>query len=377
METPNFNLNTEIVEKGFRLFAEKMGHPTQVIQMMEFDLPKYHDIPSDNVFLEILASPIDYADLLNIRGLYGTQPPSFPLFTGNEGIFKVLAKGPDVKKLDIGDIVFINSYGLGTWSSHLTLHETAVVKLEQPIDIVSGSMLRVNMFTAYRMLHDFVKLNNELIVVQNGATSHVGQTVIQLCKSMGVKTINIIRQPQLSETYNILKKMGADEIVTIEHTDNVDMKKIMSDLKKNSWFDQTKVVLGLNCIGGVYSQIVENLLACGSTHVTYGGILKKSMEASISSLIFKNIKFVGFLINKWLQDNNNSKFYDMMLHDTTKLIHNGSYFRPPFKCFPLSQYKSVIETFHNDRAHSILPYRIIFTKNINFIQHLATIVAKL
>lgn len=43
------------------------------------------------------------------------------------------------------------------------------------------------------MLEDFVKLKAGDVIVQNGANSAVGQSVIQLAKLRGVKTINIIR----------------------------------------------------------------------------------------------------------------------------------------------------------------------------------------
>lgn len=44
------------------------------------------------------------------------------------------------------------------------------------------------------MLHDFKTLKEGDIVLQNGANSGVGKAVIQLAKSMGVKTLNVIRK---------------------------------------------------------------------------------------------------------------------------------------------------------------------------------------
>lgn len=45
------------------------------------------------------------------------------------------------------------------------------------INIIS---LKVNPPTAYRMLNDFIKMESDDIVVQNGANSAVGRYVIQV-----------------------------------------------------------------------------------------------------------------------------------------------------------------------------------------------------
>ena len=46
--------------------------------------------------------------------------------------------------------------------------------------------------TAYRLLHDFAKLEAGDIIVQNNAFSSVGMAVIQMANQMGVKTVNVI-----------------------------------------------------------------------------------------------------------------------------------------------------------------------------------------
>lgn len=43
------------------------------------------------------------------------------------------------------------------------------------------------------MLNDFTRLKEGDVIVQNGATSAVGQAIIQICASRNIKTFNIIR----------------------------------------------------------------------------------------------------------------------------------------------------------------------------------------
>lgn len=76
-----------------------------------------------------------------------------------------------------------------------------------------------NPCTAYRMLHDFVSLNKDDVVIQNGANSACGQNVIQLAKIFGFQTVNIIRsrpEPDLENLKNHLKSLGATIVLTQE-----------------------------------------------------------------------------------------------------------------------------------------------------------------
>ena len=43
------------------------------------------------------------------------------------------------------------------------------------------------------MLIDFIKLKPGDVVIQNGANSAVGQAVMQIARTMDVKTVNVVR----------------------------------------------------------------------------------------------------------------------------------------------------------------------------------------
>lgn len=69
------------------------------------------------------------------------------------------------------------------------------------------------------MLHDFVSLNKDDVVIQNGANSACGQNVIQLANIFGFKSVNIIRnrpEPDLENLKNHLKCLGATHVLTEE-----------------------------------------------------------------------------------------------------------------------------------------------------------------
>lgn len=69
------------------------------------------------------------------------------------------------------------------------------------------------------MLHDFVSLKKDDVLIQNGANSACGQNVIQLANIFGYKSVNIIRkrpEPDLENLKNHLKCLGATYVLTEE-----------------------------------------------------------------------------------------------------------------------------------------------------------------
>lgn len=77
--------------------------------------------------------------------------------------------------------------------------------------------MTVNTPTAFRMLSDFETMHPGDTVIQNGANSGVGQAAIQIAKSMGLNSINVVRdRPNLQELKDFLKSLGADFVVTEE-----------------------------------------------------------------------------------------------------------------------------------------------------------------
>jgi len=92
-------------------------------------------------------------------------------------------------------------------------------KVSKDIDLYSVSGINSNPSTAYRMLHDFVSLNTDDVIIQNGANSACGQNVIQLANIYGYKSVNIVRnrpEPDLENLKNYLKGLGATHVLTEE-----------------------------------------------------------------------------------------------------------------------------------------------------------------
>ncbi|ERM95697.1 hypothetical protein AMTR_s00023p00224360 [Amborella trichopoda] len=126
------------------------------------------------------------------RGVYPVRPP-VPAVGGYEGVGEIYALGSAVRNLSVGDWVIPLPPSFGTWQTYVVKEANALHKVRKDIPMEYAATVTANPLTALLMMEDFVKLTSGDVIVQNGATSMVGQSIIQLARIRGIRSINIIR----------------------------------------------------------------------------------------------------------------------------------------------------------------------------------------
>jgi len=277
------------------------------IDALEVMASEVHSPSSDEVRLEMLAAPINPADINIVEGKYG-ELPELPAVIGNEGCGRVVELGDAVTGLAPGDLVVV--LRRGTWSRSVTLPASDVVKVPAGVDPIQASMLGVNPPTALLMLESFTQLSPGEWIVQNAANSAVGRSVIQIARARGWRTLNVVRRPELVEE---LMALGGDVVVTEE----VDLRKQIRDFTGGS-----KARLGLNAVGGSSALNVANALAKSSPLVTYGAMSKQSLKLPNGMLIFSDLRFVGFWLTRWKAQASAQEVVQVF-HELGELVSNG------------------------------------------------------
>ena len=85
-------------------WMERFGEPAEVLTCRELPSP---DAPSrGEVLLNLVASPINPADLFLIQGIYAILP-DLPYAAGMEGVAQVAGRGDGVDHLSDGDLVLL------------------------------------------------------------------------------------------------------------------------------------------------------------------------------------------------------------------------------------------------------------------------------
>ncbi|MDA0342517.1 MAG: alcohol dehydrogenase catalytic domain-containing protein [Proteobacteria bacterium] len=173
-----------------------IGPAEQVVHCVE--VPDIGAPGPGEVAVDMLACPINPADILQIEGGYATRPVT-PCRIGAEGVGRVRALGRAVSGIGVGDLVI--NLARDNWVAAQILPASGVIKLPAGIDVQQAAMLKVNAGTAACMLSDFVDLSPGDWVIQNAANSGVGADVIRLARRAGYRTVNIVRRDRAATWY--------------------------------------------------------------------------------------------------------------------------------------------------------------------------------
>ncbi|XP_065560859.1 enoyl-[acyl-carrier-protein] reductase, mitochondrial-like isoform X3 [Artemia franciscana] len=293
------------------------------------------------VVVHMLYSPINPADINTIQGVYAVKP-QIPFVCGNEGIGRVVESCKSDSKLKKGDLVVPRKNALGTWRDYVVASEDDWLKVPSDLSPVTLATLMVNPGTAYRMLTDFVDLKPGSVVIQNGGNSAVGQSVIQLCKHWGVKTVSIVRNREgIKELKKILQEMGADHVLTDE------------ELKSTEVFKSKEIPapsLALNCVGGRNALELIKTMGENSTMVTYGGMSKQPLTVPTAALIFKDITLKGFWMTRWnwLHDKDGQR--EHLVNELCSLAKQGVLQSPPHTLVHIDSWITAIEGATDSRG---------------------------
>lgn len=285
---------------------QQHGKPLEVLKVVELEVG---EPGRGEVLVSRIVAPINPADLNAIEGTYPIRPSQFPAVPGVEGVGIVERVGPGVEDLREGMAVILPHY-LGTWREAAVVDASLVTVVPKGIPLQEAVMLKINPATAWRMLHDFVKPEPGAWVIQNASNSAVGRHVIAMAKELGLKTINLVRRPELFEE---LTSLGADAVIL----DDADVKAQVAEVTGGQ-----PVLLGLNAVGGESGGRVASVLAEGGTLVTYGAMSRQALKLPAGWLIFKDLAFRGFWVSKWYERASAAE-RDQMFAELFELVRRG------------------------------------------------------
>ncbi|KAF7964543.1 hypothetical protein HWV62_5925, partial [Athelia sp. TMB] len=206
---------------------ESTGTPSTVVRAVSY--PSLSDPAPNTVNVKYLLSPINPSDINRIEGfhLYPRISSATTLgecsdvfVAGSEGLAEIMAVGSGVKGIKKGDRVVMLKEQLGTWRSQANVQVEDIIQIPEGASEVGAATITINPPTAYNMLSDFVDLKEGDWIIQNGANSAVGQAVIQIAATRGVKTINLVRSRSEGLNLGAIKKelygLGATQVATYD-----------------------------------------------------------------------------------------------------------------------------------------------------------------
>ncbi|KAG2448611.1 hypothetical protein HYH02_006500 [Chlamydomonas schloesseri] len=317
-------MSTNASDTPRALVYDTPGEPLDALSLRE--LPALTPPGPGQVHLRFLSSPINPSDINTVQGKYPLMPTLPGGVPGHEGVAEVTAVGPQVSGLSVGDWAVPIKPAQGTWRTAGTFPAEHWHAVPRDIGLAAAATICINPPTALAMLENFIALKPGDTVAQNGATSAVGEAVIQIARARGIKTINLIRErPDMEATVARLKALGADLVTTEE--------RLKDDLKA-SGLPAPK--LGFNCVGGNAAQAVTRILADGGVLVTYGGMSMQPVTAGTAAMIFKDISFRGFWLSGRWAETQGADGRRAALDAIVALYRSGALQAPQLAPFPLA-----------------------------------------
>ncbi len=313
-----------------QVLIERYGTPWEVARCA--DVADVGAPAADEVVFDVLAFPINPADMWFCKGSYRLKPP-LPATPGAECVGRVAAVGAAVTHVRKGDLVI--NLQRENWAERRKVKGDDAIPLPAGIDLRQAAMVRINPPTALLMLSDFVETKPGDWVIQNVANSAVGRLLIVLARQRGLRTVNVVRRAGLEDE---LKALGADVVI-------VDGDGLAPRVAKAT--GEARIMLGVEAIGGSATGRLADCLATDGTLVHYGSMSGEDPQVGRSDFIYRGIRLTGFMLGRFLGRRSPEKIRGIYA-DLAAQVMAGKLSAPVDTVYPIERIKEALA--HADRG---------------------------
>lgn len=242
----------------------------------------------EEVLVDIVATALNRADLLQRRGLYpspllaGFTPPA-PEIPGMEFSGRVAALGERVGALSVGDEV-MGIVGGGSYAEKLVVHEHQVLRVPSTVALSDAAAIPEVWITAFDALVVQGGLTSGRVALVHAGASGVGTAAIQICKAMGARVIVTTSAKKL----DACRALGADLAIDYATEDFV--------AAANAFTGGVGVDVVLDVIGGDYVDRNIAAIRVGGTIVQVGTMGGGRTEVNIGMMLPKRATLIGTVL---------------------------------------------------------------------------------
>ncbi|MCK1391989.1 NADP-dependent oxidoreductase [Bradyrhizobium sp. 1] len=179
-------------------------------EIMKFErIPRVAPGPGE-VLVEVKAAGVGPWDSW-IRAGKSALPQPLPLTLGSDLSGEIVAVGPDVDQLRVGDQVYgvTNPRFVGAYAEYAVASAGMVSTKPTSLTHVEAASVPVVAVTAWQALFDHAQLKAGQTVVIHGAAGNVGSYAVQLAREAGVQTIATVSTGDIS----VVRDLGGNRVV--------------------------------------------------------------------------------------------------------------------------------------------------------------------
>ena len=307
-----------------QVLLERYGAPAEAIRCVE--VPDVGTPAAGEVVFDVLAFPINPADLSMCRGTYRLRP-ALPAGIGAECVGRVAAVGAGVSHVKPGDRVI--NLQRENWTQRRRVKGDDVILVPAGLDELQAAMLRINPPTALLLLTDIVDLKPGDWIIQNVANSAVGRLVIRLARARGVRTMNVVRRESL---FAELRALGADACV-VDGPDLADTVRAQTG--------GAPIRLGLDAVSGRATARLSSCVGEGGVVCNYGSMSGEDPVMARSALTGSGQTLVGFILGRGLATRSLAQIRAIYA-DLGEQVLKGVLSAPVEKVYPIEEIKAAL-----------------------------------
>ena len=307
-----------------QVVLERYGAPADAVRCVESPDPGA-PAPGEVVF-DVLAFPINPADLSMCRGTYRLRPP-LPAGIGAECVGRVTAVGDGVALVKAGDLVI--NLQRENWTQRRRVAADDVIPVPRGLDRLQAAMLRINPPTARLLLTDLVELRPGDWIIQNVANSAVGRFVIRLARGRGVRTVNVVRREALGAE---LAPLGA-EVCVVDGPDLADRVKAATG--------GASIRLGLDAVSGQATARISTCVGERGVVCNYGSMSGEDPVMPRSKLIGEGQSLVGFILGRALAPRSRAQVRAIYA-ELAEQVRAGLLTAPVEQIYPIEEIRAAV-----------------------------------
>jgi NADPH:quinone reductase len=237
---------------------------------------------AEEVVVEVVATALNRADLLQRRGRY-PGPPMEHEIPGMEFAGRVVAAGDRARRWEVGAEV-MGIVGGGAYAERLTLHERQAMPVPASVPVADAAAIPEVFITAWDALVRQGGLTSGRIALVHAGASGVGTAAIQVARAIGAGVVVTTSTAKVARC----AELGADLVVDYTSDDFVAAAK-----------DHTHgrgVDVVLDVVGGDYLARNLDALAVGGCIVQVGVMADAMATFPLGALLPKRASLVGTVL---------------------------------------------------------------------------------
>jgi NADPH2:quinone reductase len=301
------------------LVFDNVGEAGTVLDLRDVPPP---EPAHDQVLIRVEVSPVHPADFSFVRGTYRVRPV-FPQVAGLSGAGHIVATGPGV---ELAPGTRVGFRAPGAWAELAVAPLDRLYRVPDDVSLAAASELPVNPITAWGLLEAAAPKPGDWILL-TAATASVATLVAALGHARGLRMIGIAREASLGE-------LAAGVHGLAENTPS-----LAARIRELTGGEGVSALI--DCVGGPLVSSLFPALAKGATLVTYGTLSPEPVVVKNSDLVYGNLRWLGFGIDRWLAGIGASE-HALMLDALWDDIRTGRLPLPVQARLPLTEFREAL-----------------------------------